>query len=65
MTYGTYLRLDITVHDGWRAVVRAAARKLTRKARADPAHRAARHHFYRQMLTYHQAAQELVARWRL
>jgi hypothetical protein len=25
--YGTYLRLDITVHDGWRAVVRGAARK--------------------------------------
>ena len=24
--YGTYLRLDITVHDSWRAVVRAAAR---------------------------------------
>lgn len=23
--YGTYLRFDITVHDGWRAVVRAAA----------------------------------------
>ena len=26
--YGTYLRLDVTVHDGWRAVIRAAARKL-------------------------------------
>jgi hypothetical protein len=23
------LRLDITVHDGWRAVIRAAAKKLT------------------------------------
>ena len=28
--YGAYLRLDITVHDSWRAVVRAAARKLSR-----------------------------------
>ena len=40
--YGTYLRLDITVHDGWRAVVRAASRKLTRRALHDPKHRAAR-----------------------
>jgi len=29
--YGTYLRLDITVHDSWRTVVRAASRKLTRR----------------------------------
>ena len=43
--YGTYLRLDITVHDGWRTVVRAAARKLTPSARRDPAHREARHRF--------------------
>ena len=32
--YGTYLRLDITVHDGWRIVVRAAAKKLTADLRA-------------------------------
>jgi hypothetical protein len=63
--YSTYLRLDVTVHDGWRAVVRAAAKKLTPAARADPAHRAARHHFYRQMLAHHLQAQELVAYWRL
>jgi hypothetical protein len=63
--YGTYLRLDITVHDDWRAVVRAAAKKLTPEARSDPAHRAARHRFYRHMLAYHQQAQELVAHWRL
>jgi hypothetical protein len=63
--YGTYLRLDITVHDGWRTVVRAAAKKLTPAARTDPAHRAARHRFYRQMLAYHQQAQEIVATWRL
>jgi hypothetical protein len=63
--YGTYLRLDITVHDGWRTVVRAAASKLKPRARADPKHRAARHRFYRQMLAYHLQAQELVRHWRL
>ena len=63
--YGTYLRLDITVHDGWRAVVRAASRKLTRQALRDPKHREDRKRFYRQMLDYHRQAQELVLTWRL
>ena len=65
MTYGTYLRLDITVHDSWRAVVRAAAKKLILKARRDPAKREARHRFYRQMLDDHREAQEIVSYWRL
>lgn len=65
MAYGTYLRLDITVHDSWRAVVRAAARKLTPKARRDPAKRDVRHRYYRQMLEYHREAQEIVSYWRL
>ena len=51
--YGTYLRLDITVYDGWRAVVRTAARKLTRQSLRDPNRRTARKAFYRQMLAYH------------
>jgi hypothetical protein len=63
--YGTYLRLDITVHDGWRAVVRAASGKLNRQALRDPNRRAARKAFYRQMLDYHRQAQEIVAAWRL
>ena len=63
--YGTYLRLNITVHDGWRAVIRAAAGKLTPRARRDPAHREARHRFYRQMLAHHHEAQQLVRTWRL
>lgn len=63
--YGTYLRLDITVHDGWRAVVRAASRKLSRQARRDPEHRAARKRFYRQMLDYHRQAQHIVLTCRL
>lgn len=62
---GTYLRLDITVHDGWRAVVRAAAHKLTHECRRDPAKRVARHNFYRAMLAEHARAQQLVARFRL
>ncbi len=65
MTYGTYLRLDITVHDSWRAVVRAAAKKLTPEARRDPARRGVRHRFYRQMLEYHREAQAIISHWRL
>ncbi len=63
--YGTYLRLDITIHDGWRTVIRAAARKLTPQARRDPAHRDVRHRFYSQMLAHHRQAQRLVRAWRL
>lgn len=63
--YGTYLRLDITVHDGWRAVVRAAARKLTRRALRDPKHRADRKRFYRWMIDHHRQAQTIVRTWRL
>ena len=62
---GTYLRLDITVHDGWRAVIRAASRKLTRQARRDPKRRAARKRFYREMLDYHRQEQDIVRTWRL
>ena len=63
--YGTYLRLNITAHNGWRAVIRAAAGKLTPQARRDRAQREARHRFYRQMLAYHHQAQQLVRTWRL
>jgi hypothetical protein len=63
--YGTYLRLDIAVHDGWRAVARAASRKLTKRVRRDPKHRAARERFYREMLVYHRQAQDVVMTWRL
>ena len=65
MTYGTYLHVDITVHDGGCAVVRAAAKKLTPKARREPAKREARHRYYRQMLDYHREAQEIVSYRRL
>jgi hypothetical protein len=65
MTCGTYLRLNITVHAGWRAVVRAAAKEVAPHARRDRAQRAARHRFYRQMLDYHREAQKIVSYWRL
>jgi hypothetical protein len=63
--YGTYLRLDIMVHAGWRAVVRAAAMKLKPEVRCDPARRETRHRFYREMLEYHGGAQKIVSDWRL
>lgn len=65
MTYGTYLRLDITLHDSWRAVVRAAAKKVSPRARRGRPQREARHRFYRQMLEYHRDAQKIVSYWRL
>lgn len=40
-----YLRLPVSVHDGWRAVVRASADKRTRACRRDPRRRAARKTF--------------------
>jgi hypothetical protein len=63
--YSTYLRLDITVHHGWRAVIRAAAGRFTPHARRDRAQREARRRFYRQMLEHHRNAQRLVRTWRL
>ena len=63
--YGTYLRLDISVHYSWRAVIRAASSKLTRKARRDLKHRAARKRFYREMLDYHRQEQDIVRTWLL
>jgi hypothetical protein len=63
--YGTYLRLDVTVHDNWRTVVRAASRKLNRQALRDPNRRTARKEFYRQMIDYHRQAQNVVLTWRL
>ncbi len=63
--HATYLRLDITVHDGWRAVIRAAAGKIRPQARHDPGLRDARKRFYRDMLAHHRDAQALVAYWRL
>jgi len=62
---GTYHRLNVTIHDDWRAVIRAARGRIAKKARRDPARRADRKRFYRLMLRHHRDAQELAAAWRL
>ena len=58
--YGTYLRLGVHVHATWRAVVRAAANKVTHQARRDPSRRERRKAFYRDMLVHHRQSQEIV-----
>ncbi|MBX9841313.1 MAG: hypothetical protein K2Z80_05845 [Xanthobacteraceae bacterium] len=63
--YSTYLRLDITVWDSDRTVIRAARRKLARSALRDPPKRDARKRFYREMLEHHANAQRIVAEFRL
>ncbi|WP_274630853.1 hypothetical protein [Arvimicrobium flavum] len=63
--FSTYLRLDITVHDNWRSVVRAARTRIAPETRRDPALRDRRKHFYRAMLAHHADAQHLVHLWRL
>ena len=62
---GTYLRLDITLHDSWRAVVRASALKLDVECRRNPTLRNARKRFYRSMLAEHARAQKLVPHFKL
>ena len=61
----TYGRLNVTVHEGWRVVVRQAALKLKRAYRRDPANRSERKRFYRAMLAFHAQAQDVVRTWRL
>jgi hypothetical protein len=60
----TYLCLGVSVHDSWRAVVGAAAKKVTPRARRDPAQRAARRCFYLQMLEHPRRTRELIWIWR-
>ena len=63
--YGNYCRLNLHVSTSERAVIRASAQLIQAEARFARATRAARHHFYRQMLDYHRGAQEMVRYWRL
>lgn len=62
--HGTYLRLGRHVAESDRAVVRAAAARVTQASRRDPGLRDARKRFYRQMLDHHHDARDLVRRWR-
>ena len=63
--YGTYTRLNLSVHASDLAVIRAARRKVARKHRTARAMREARHAFYRTMLQYHHDARAIVNDWRL
>ncbi len=63
--YATYLRLDLTVWDSDRAVIRAARRRPARLVLRDPTWRDLRKRFYRDMLRHHADAQRLVAQFRL
>jgi len=59
------MRLAISVHDGWRAMVRAAAGKLTRECRCDLKQRKARKAFYREALASHAPARKRVKHVRM
>jgi hypothetical protein len=62
---GTYERLGVSIWSRDIAVIRAARRKIKRKARRDRALRDARHAFYKVMLKHHYKARELATYWRL
>jgi hypothetical protein len=63
--YSTYQRLGVPVWASPLTLVRAAARVLTREARRDPAKRALRHAFYREMLAYQRKDQVTCVQFRL
>ena len=63
--FGTYQRLGVHVYASNLEVIRAARKKLTRKAQRDLSYRTARKDFYRIMLRYHQEARQLVAEFAL
>lgn len=59
-----YTYLHVYVWDADITVIRAAARILPRVCRHDPALRAARKSYYRDVLKAHRDQQQLVARFR-
>jgi hypothetical protein len=63
--YGTYCRLNVHVGASNRAVIKAASRRIVKAARFSRKDRAARHAFYRDLLTHHRDARALVRRFRL
>ncbi len=62
--FGTYQRLGVHVWASDMQVIRAAQRKLKRSAWYDRKSRVERHRFYRLMLRYHRAEQELCRKYR-
>ena len=63
--FGTYQRLGVHIYASDMEVIRAARRKLQRKARRDPALKTKRKAFYRQMLAYHRHALNLARAFHL
>jgi hypothetical protein len=61
----TYHRLNLHIYASDRTVVRAALRKIKRKARHDRALRKLRHEWLREMLAYHAKARNLAQTFRL
>lgn len=59
MYHGIYNRLGVHVGASALTVIRAARRKLAKKARRSRKHRTARHTFYRAMLAEHKDARDL------
>lgn len=65
MWFATYQRLRIPVWASDVEVIRVARRKIARGARKARQHRKSRHSFFRKMLKYHHAEQNLCSRFRL
>ncbi|CAB4124980.1 hypothetical protein UFOVP62_48 [uncultured Caudovirales phage] len=57
--FGTYNRLNLHVNASAIDVIRAARKRIMRKARRDPALRDKRHEFFRAMIEHHKAARGL------
>ena len=63
--YGTYQRLGVPVFAPRLTLLRAAVRALTKASRRDPAKRALRHAFYREVLEYQRKDQAICIEHRL
>jgi len=63
--FASYNRLNVSIYDSDRTVIRACRVMMNIGARRDRTRREARHSFYRSMLEYHRKALELAAQWRL
>lgn len=64
MMYATYERLGLHVAESNMKVIRAARKRITKKARRDPKFRDARKALYREMLQHHADARELFREYR-
>lgn len=65
MYQGTYMRLDLNIHDSPRTVIRRSAQLILKPLRFDRSWRRQRKEFYRIMLLNHEKAKRLAANHRL